>query len=232
MPYKTRSAPPTTAANSQAVVDKALELADYDGIFQARKRESKSRKKLRGIGISCFLEHSGGTPTEGASLTFPGGESMVVGLGVQSTGQGHATVYPRLVAERLGIKPEQVKHRHGDTQHEIAGCASVGSRSTMTAGARGGARHRALLEKGKKIAAMLLEAVAKPTSNTRHGAFKVVGTDRRLSLFEVASRSRRAGQARARSPKASTPRRRSIRRRPSPTAAISPRSRSIRRPAR
>jgi aerobic carbon-monoxide dehydrogenase large subunit len=187
IPYKTPVGTTYDSGEFEAVMDKALELADYDG-FSKRRRESKSRKKLRGLGISCFLEHSGGTPTESASLTFPGGERMVVGLGVQSTGQGHATVYPRLVAERLGIKPEQVGHRHGDSSMNLPGAPSVGSRSTMTAGAAVVRGIELLIEKGKKIAAMLLEA-SEADIEYKAGVFKVAGTDRRLSLFEVASRS-------------------------------------------
>ena len=93
------------------------------------------RGKRRGIGISCMLEHSGGTPLEGAWLTFPGDGTLVVNLNVQSTGQGHASVFPRLIAERLGIASDKVRHHHGDSALEIAGYASVGSRSAMTAGA-------------------------------------------------------------------------------------------------
>jgi carbon-monoxide dehydrogenase large subunit len=187
IPYKTPVGTTYDSGEFEAVVDKALELSKYSE-FNKRRRESKARKKLRGIGISCFLEHAGGLPTESAALTFPGGENMIVGLGVQSTGQGHATVYPRLVAERLGISPEQVKHRHGDTTMNLAGSPSVGSRSTMTAGAAVVRGIELLLEKGRKIAAMLLEA-SEADIEYKAGQFRVVGTDRRLSLFEVAARA-------------------------------------------
>ena len=72
---------------------------------------------------------------KGAWLTFPGDGTLTVNLNVQSTGQGHASVFPHLVAERLGIPRDKVSHRHGDSALEIAGYASVGSRSAMTAGA-------------------------------------------------------------------------------------------------
>lgn len=187
IPYKTPVGTTYDSGEFEAVFDKALQLSNY-AEFSKRRRESKSRKKLRGIGISCFLEHAGGLPTESASLLFPGGESMIVGLGVQSTGQGHATVYPRIVAERLGIKPEQVTHRHGDTNMNLTGSPSVGSRSTMTAGAAVVRGIELMLEKGKKIAAMLLEA-SEADIEYKAGTFRVVGTDRKLSLFEVAARS-------------------------------------------
>ena len=65
-------------------------------------------------------------------LTFPGGDTLGLNLNVQNTGQGHASVFPRLAAERLGIPAERIRHRHGDSALEIAGFASVGSRSAMT----------------------------------------------------------------------------------------------------
>jgi carbon-monoxide dehydrogenase large subunit len=128
-------------------------------------------------------------PTEGASLAFPGEDRLVLGIGVQSTGQGHATIYPRLVAAKLGIPAARIVHRHGDSDLDIRSNASVGSRSTMTVGS---ALYRAvdvMLEKAKPIAAGLLEA-AEADIIYDHGMFAVVGTDRQISLFEVAARAR------------------------------------------
>ncbi|MPZ55990.1 MAG: molybdopterin-dependent oxidoreductase [Rhizobiales bacterium] len=188
IPYKTAVGTVYDSGEFATVFGKAMALADYKG-FNRRRRASKKRGRLRGIGISCFLEHSGGNPTEGASLSFPGGETLVLGMAVQNTGQGHATVFPRLVAERLGIKPEQVTHRHGDTNLGINGFASVGSRSAMTAGSAIVKTIAVTLEKGRKAAAHMLEA-SEPDIAYRDGFFEVVGTDRRLSLFEVAARAK------------------------------------------
>ena len=188
IPYKTAVGTTYDSGEFPAIFNKALELGDVDG-FNKRKREAKSRGKWRGLGISCFLEHSGGIPTEGALLAFPGKDTIVVGLGVQSTGQGHATVYPRIVAERLGIPAAQIKHRHGDTDMDIKGFPSVASRSTITAGTALVRTIEAVLEKGKKIAAGILEA-AESDIAYRAGAFEVVGTDRRITLFELAERAK------------------------------------------
>jgi carbon-monoxide dehydrogenase large subunit len=188
IPYKTAVGTTYDSGEFVKVFDKAMALADYKG-FSARKRESKRRRKLRGIGISCFLEHSGGNPTEGASLSFPGGETLTLGMAVQSTGQGHATVFPQLVADRLGLKPEQVTHRHGDTNLNVNGFASVGSRSAMTAGSAIVKTIDVALQKGRAAAAHMLEA-AESDIDYRDGVFTVVGTDRRLSLFEVAARAK------------------------------------------
>jgi carbon-monoxide dehydrogenase large subunit len=188
IPYKTAVGTVYDSGDFPRVFDKAMALADYKG-FAKRKRESKRGGKLRGIGISCFLEHSGGNPTEGASLSFPGGETLVLGMGVQNTGQGHATVFPRLVADRLGIRPEQVKHRHGDTNLGINGFASVGSRSAMTAGSAIVKTIDTVLAKAHVVAAQMLEASESDVAY-RNGAFEVVGTDRRVTLFDVAARAK------------------------------------------
>ena len=187
MPYKTAVGTTYDSGNFAPIFDKALALAGYDGI-KARRREARRRGKYRGIGIACMLEHSGGSPLEGALLSFPGDGTLVVNLNVQSTGQGHASVFPRLVAERLGIARDKVSHRHGDSALEIPGYASVGSRSAMTAGASVVKCMEVMLEKGRRVAALLLEA-AEGDIGYGAGNFAVVGTDRRMSLFEVAARA-------------------------------------------
>jgi carbon-monoxide dehydrogenase large subunit len=136
-----------------------------------------------------MLEHAGGVPLEGTALSFPGGDTLVLGLNVQSTGQGHATVFNPLLAQRLGIKAEQVEHRHGDSAMEVAGYASVGSRSAMTVSHALIKTVEAMLAKGKTIAATVLEA-ADTDIEYRDGRFSVVGTDRAISLFDLAARAK------------------------------------------
>ncbi len=187
MPYKTAVGTTYDSGDFAPILDRALVLADYAGI-KARRRLARARGKYRGIGISCMLEHSGGAPLEGALLSFPGDGTLTVNLNVQSTGQGHASVFPRVVAERLGIPRNRIKHRHGDSALEIAGYASVGSRSAMTAGAAIVKCIEVLLEKGKHLAATLLEA-SEDDITYEAGRFTVAGTDRRIGLFELAARA-------------------------------------------
>ncbi len=187
MPYKTAVGTTYDSGDFAPILDKALALADYDG-FKARRREAKSRGRYRGIGLSCMLEHAGGTPLEGAWLTFPGEGTLTVNLNVQSTGQDHASVFTRLVADRLGVAREHVTHKHGDSAREIAGYAAVGSRSAMTAGAAMVKCIDVMLQKGKRIAAMVLEA-SDADIVYEAGNFGVVGTDRRIALFELAARA-------------------------------------------
>ena len=187
IPYKTKVQTIYDSGDFPTIFEKALALSDYAG-FRKRKREASRRGKYRGFGISCFLEHSGGVPTEGALLEFPGGDRLVIALGVQSTGQGHATVYPRLVADKLGIPASQVTHRHGDSSFEIKGGPSVASRSTITAGNATVRAVAAMLVKAKALAAQVLEA-AESDIIYRSGLFEVVGTDRMIPLFTLAERA-------------------------------------------
>jgi aerobic carbon-monoxide dehydrogenase large subunit len=192
MPFKT---PINTydSGDFPGIVDEALKLADYAG-FNKRKREAARRKKYRGIGISCMLEHAGATPMEMASVAFPEGDKLILGLNVQSTGQSHATVFGHLLADKLGIDPSKIEHRHGDTALGLGGGASVGSRSAMCAGTAIVHVADVMLEKGKKVAASLLEA-GEQDIEYRDGAFGVVGTDRKVTLFETARRAKEMGES-------------------------------------
>jgi carbon-monoxide dehydrogenase large subunit len=186
MPYRTAVGTTYDSGAFEAVLDRALALADVHG-FKARRREASRRGKHRGLGVSCMLEHAGGSPIEGAALAFAAGE-IVLGLNVQSTGQGHASVFPRVAAARLGIPAEKIRHQHGDSALGIPGFASVASRSAVTAGSAIVKTIDVMLAKGKTIAASVLEA-AEGDIAYEAGAFKVVGTDRRIPLFELAVRA-------------------------------------------
>ena len=192
MPYKTAVGTTIDSGEFETILDQALALADADG-FKQRRREAGKRGKYRGLGISCMLEHAGGFPLEGTLVSFPGGEAVVLSLNVQSTGQGHATTFNPMLAERLGIRPELIQHRQGDSAMEIAGYASVGSRSAMTVSHAMIKTVEALLAKGKTIAAAVLEA-ADTDIEYRAGRFNVVGTDRAISLFDLAARAKEMKQ--------------------------------------
>ena len=203
MPYKTAVTTTYDSGDFPALYAKALELSDYKN-FNQRKREAARRKRWRGIGISCMLEHAGALPTEGASLMFPGGDKLILALNVQSTGQAHATVFGRLLAEKLGIDRKTIEHRHGDSSLEIPGFASVGSRSAMAVSHALVKTTDVMLGKAKKIASNALEA-SESDIQYRNGNFEVVGTDRRISLFETARRAKEAGESLDSKEKADTP---------------------------
>jgi aerobic carbon-monoxide dehydrogenase large subunit len=188
MPYKTAVGTEFENGEFEAVFDKALALADYGG-FAKRRRESLKRKRHRGIGFCCFVEHAGGGPTESAALVFPGGDVVELRVGVQSTGQGHASALSRLVAQRLGLKPEQVHHRHGDTDFHLRGGPAVASRTAMTVGNASVHAVETMLAKGRAIAARALDAPEQNISY-RDGYFEIAGTNHRLSLFDAAARAK------------------------------------------
>jgi carbon-monoxide dehydrogenase large subunit len=184
MPYSTPVGTTYDSGDFPAVFQKALALSAYAG-FPQRRREAAERGVLRGIGISCLLEHAGGMPAEGAALVFPGNGGVELHLGSGATGQAHATVFPRVVAEQLGIPVERVTMRQGDSALGVASAASVASRTTATAGSAIVRTAEAVIAKGRRLAADALEA-AESDIVYEHGAFAVAGTDRRVGLFDLA----------------------------------------------
>ncbi len=203
IPHKTAIGNTYDSGDFPGIVEQALELSDYAN-FNKRKREAARRKKFRGIGISCMLEHSGATPMEQALVAFPGGDRLILGCNVQSTGQSHATVFGRLLANKLGIDAGKIEHRHGDTALGLTGNASVGSRSAMCAGNAIVHVADVMVAKGKKVASSLLEA-SEQDIQYGNGNFEVVGTDRRISLFETARRAKEMGESLDTKDKAETP---------------------------
>jgi carbon-monoxide dehydrogenase large subunit len=192
IPYATAVGTRYDSGDFEAVFDKALAAADIAG-FAARQAQSERVGKRRGLGISCFLEHAGGAPGDETAMLFPGGDTLVVRLAMHGSGQGHASLYRRLAAERLGIDEARVTTQQGDTVFDLNGLAAIASRSTTTAGSALIKNVELVLEKGKRIAAHLLEA-AEVDIDYAAGAFHVAGTDRRIGLFEVARRAQELGE--------------------------------------
>ena len=185
IPYATPFGASFDSGDFGAVLDKALALGDAAG-FPRRRAQTEAAGKQRGLGISCFLEHAGGQPSESAALRFPGDGTVVVALGAQSNGQGHRTVFRKLAAERLGIPVEQVTVREGDTRLGVPGSGTVASRGAMTSGAAIARVVEEVIEKARPIAAEMLEASASDLVYAS-GRFEIAGTDRRVSLFDVAA---------------------------------------------
>jgi aerobic carbon-monoxide dehydrogenase large subunit len=170
-----------------ALFERALALADVAG-FAARRQHSEVAGRRRGLGIGCFLEHAGGAPMEGAGIVFRGDGTLALDLATGASGQGHATIFGRLVAERLGLAAAQVVVRAGDTRLGVEGSGTVASRGTMTSGAAALRAVELVIEKGRRIAARLLEA-AEVDIDYGGGAFRIVGTDRSVTLFDVAEKA-------------------------------------------
>ena len=186
LPYATPLGASFDSGDFAGLLDKALALADARG-FAARRARSEASRRLRGLGISCFLEHAGGQPQESAAIRFPGDGTVAVALGAQSNGQGHRTVFRKLAAERLGIPVERVTVQEGDTRLGVPGSGTVASRGAMTSGTAIVRAVEQVIEKARTIAAEMLEAAASDLVYTG-GHFEVAGTDRRVSLIDVAAR--------------------------------------------
>ena len=180
-----------------ASLDKALEVADYKG-FPARRAESERNGKLRGIGMSAYIEACGIAPSaavgslgagvglwESAEVRVNPTGNVEVLTGSHSHGQGHETTFAQLVSARLGIPIDQVTVVHGDTDKVQFGMGTYGSRS----GAVGMSAIVKALDKveakAKKIAAHMLEA-SEGDIEFKDGKFTVAGTDRSLAFAEVA----------------------------------------------
>ena len=129
----------------------------------------------------------------------------MLAIGVQASGQGHRTVYRRLVADYLGIPAEMVEVAHGDSDDEVPSAAAVASRSTMSVGGAIAGALDAVIGKGKRLAAHVLEA-AEADIQYRGGVFEITGTDRNIALFELTERAKQWGTAWMRKAR-STPRR-------------------------
>jgi len=185
MPYTTAFGNTYDSGDFPGAFERALALADYAG-FPARKKAAKKARKLRGIGIGCYLEIAGAFPEEAARIAFPGGGKVTVSIGAGASGQGHQTVFAKVAARRLGLLPEPVAVTSGDSARDVPGFGAVASRSAMYVGGAIVRTADTVIEKGKRVAAMLLQA-GEADVTYAGGRFSVKNRD--VSLFEVAERA-------------------------------------------
>ncbi len=163
----------------------ATDTADWDG-FAARRAEAGNRGKLRGIGIANALEQSGAFMEEAAEIRFEADGTATLVTGSANHGQGHETMYAQIVAEFLGLDQTRVRLVEGDTDAVFHGIGTFGSRSASVGGAAMAMAAEKIIAKGRKLAAHLLEA-AEGDIEFDDGTFVVAGTDRRLTLDEIAA---------------------------------------------
>jgi carbon-monoxide dehydrogenase large subunit len=184
-PYRTHLGEIYDVGGFSAILDKLLLQADWNG-FPARREESRKRGKLRGRGLSAYLEWTGALPTETVDIEVDAEGNVTVFSGTQAMGQGLETTYTQLVTEILGIKPNHIRIVQGDTDR-ANGVGSVGSRSAFVGGSAVVAAGREVIVKGKQLAADALEA-APNDIEFRDGRFRIAGTDRAIGFAELASR--------------------------------------------
>lgn len=163
---------------------RALQEADYEG-FPARRTAAEARGKLAGIGIANYVESPVGTPHERFDVFIqPEGVVRVV-AGTQSTGQGHETSFAQVLADRLGITPEQVKLVTGDTKFVVTGGGTHSDRSMRLGGALMIEASGEIIEKAKAVVALATGVVAADVT-FEDGHFRAQGTNEAFSIFDVA----------------------------------------------
>ncbi|WP_292021059.1 xanthine dehydrogenase family protein molybdopterin-binding subunit [Maritimibacter sp. UBA3975] len=195
-PYATPVAVEYDTGDYHATMDKLEEIADLSG-FEARLAESKSRGKLRGLGVNCYIEACGIAPSnlvgqlgaraglyESATVRVNATGGLVVMTGSHSHGQGHETAFPQVIAEMIGIDASMVEIVHGDTANAPMGMGTYGSRSLAVGGSAMVRATEKIIAKAKKIAAHLLEA-SEGDIELKDGAFSVAGTDKSVAWGDV-----------------------------------------------
>lgn len=188
MPYKAPSGMNYDSGEFTAVLDKALEAADWEG-FAARKAESAARNKLRGRGIGSYLEVTGPPSKEYGGIRFEEDGTVTMLSGTLDYGQGHATPFAQVLAAHVGIPFERFRLLQGDSDQLKVGGGTGGSRSALVASQAFLEAGDKLIEQGKQIAAHVLEASAVDIEFA-HGRFTIAGTDRGIGILELADRIR------------------------------------------
>ena len=195
-PYQTPVALQYDSGDYTATLDAALKAADHAG-FEARRKEAAGRGKLRGIGVSTYLEACGIAPSavvgslgaraglyECANIRVHPTGSVTVFTGAHSHGQGHETTFAQLVHEQLGVPMDQVEIVHGDTDKIPFGMGTYGSRSLAVGGSAMVKAMDKIIAKGRKIAAHLMEASVEDVE-FKSGVFTVAGTDKSKTLTDI-----------------------------------------------
>jgi aerobic carbon-monoxide dehydrogenase large subunit len=196
-PYQTPVLVQYDSGDPKGCLEKALSLADWAG-FPGRRSASNQSGKLRGIGLSTYVEACGLAPSriagrlgargglyESATVrVHPTGQVTVL-IGTHNHGQGHETTFAQIVSDKLGVPFENIDVVFGDTDRVQFGMGTYGSRSLAVGGAALSKASDKIIVKGKKIAAHLLEANEADIEFTQ-GIFAVAGTDRKKTFAEIA----------------------------------------------
>ena len=185
LPYTTPTGKIYDSGDFAGGMARAQEIADWNG-FNKRAAASKRAGKLRGIGMATYVEACGNNGPETANVRLERDGGVIVLIGSQSTGQGHATSYAQLVAERLDLPPERVRVVQGDTDMIASGAGTGGSSSIPVGGVSVDRAAKTLAEQLKQLAADALEAA--PTDmEIADGTVRVAGTDRTISFVDLAA---------------------------------------------
>jgi carbon-monoxide dehydrogenase large subunit len=186
MPFKTASGTEYDCGDFPAVFRHAIELADVKG-FKARKRESRKNGKLRGLGVGCYLETTAAGTQEMGGIRFEADGTVTIVTGTLDYGQGHASTFAQMLTDKLGVPFDKIRLLQGDSDQLVHGGGTGGSRSTMLSGTAVMQAADKVIEKGKQLAAHVLEASTDDIEFER-GRFVIAGTDRAISIMELSKR--------------------------------------------
>ena len=164
---------------------RAVKQIDWDG-FGVRRSESESRGLLRGRGLACYIEWTGGDLAEIVRIEAEVNGTLSLYSGTQGMGQGLETVFSQLLSEQLEIPMHAIKIVQGDTD-QVKGLGSFGSRSLFVGGSVLLEGVKDFLKKGKELASEELEA-AIVDMRYHNGRFEVIGTSIGIGLFDLAAR--------------------------------------------
>ncbi len=194
IPYTTATGCVYDSGEFERLMDKAMENAEWNK-FDERKAASARNGKIRGMGMCYYIEATAGNPSETATVRFEENDIVTLAVGTQSSGQGHSTAYAQILAERLGVPFENIRIIQGDTDKIKTGGGTGGSRSLTTQGPAIHAASDEVINKGMQLAGHFLEAAAQDIEfSAEDGEFSISGTDRKISILEMAQRARGLGQ--------------------------------------
>ncbi len=186
LPYKNPVGQVYDSGAFAHVLDRAAKLADWDG-FAARKRAAKKKGLLYGRGLTSYIEWTGGnTLNEKVSLHATAEGRVILHSGTMAMGQGLQTTYTQMISDTLGIPADKIDVVQGDTDL-ATGFGSVGSRSLFVGGTAVAVSSNDLIAKAREKGSQLLETSVEDIEY-RDGWLTVVGTDRRISLFDIAKK--------------------------------------------
>ena len=186
-PYATALGHSYDSGRYEELMDNALRRADAAN-FPARRDEAKKRGKLRGLGISYYVEACGGMGPDKPRMSFDRNGHLNIHVGTQSNGQGHETVFAQIAADAFDIPIENITVIQGDSDDLPSGSGTGGSRSIPSGGSAVKKTVIQMIEQGKAIAADILEAAAVDIA-FENGAYQIAGTDRSVSLKDVIAAS-------------------------------------------
>ena len=188
IPIKTASGSTYDSGDFPGVLKHALEVADVKG-FGRRKRESRKRGKIRGLGIGSFLEVTAPPSKEMGGIRFEADGTVTIITGTLDYGQGHAAPFAQVLSDKLGIPFERIRLLQGDSDELLAGGGTGGSKSIMHSGTAIVEASAKVIDQGKQIASHVLEAAAADIEFAQ-GRFVIAGTDRSIGIMELADKLR------------------------------------------